>query len=105
MPFWLVKLSVSPLRKPPATDTWASVRLPLLSTSFTVSALSSVTGVLLPPVNCTSAPALTVGATCTVPTVLVTAAEVAVPSLPDQLMVREASTPPLVGSPLLGLKL
>ena len=66
---------------------------------------SSVTGEP-PPVNVTVPPAVTVGATCTVSSVLVAAGVFElVPSLTVQLMVRAVSPPPPVGSPLVGLKL
>ena len=70
MPFWLVKFSVSPDSKPEPIDTVAPVRLPPLSGSLTVNVPSSVTGEP-PPSNVTVPPAVTVGATCTVSSVLV----------------------------------
>ena len=107
MPFWLVKLSVSPETKPVLMVTKALDRLPLLSGSVTVTVLSSVTGEP-PPSNVTLAPAITVGGVCVVSSVLVPVLLVPLlvePSVTDQLIVREVSVSPLVGSPLLGLKL
>ena len=96
MLFCAVKDNVSPVRGL-TIDTLAPVRLPPLSTLVTVSALSSTTAE--PPLTSfTDAPAVTVGATCTVSSVLVTAVEFDVPSLATQLMVRLVSLPPLVGS-------
>src|ERR1700733_12186314 len=106
MPFWLVKLKVSPLRKPAPIDTVAPARLPLLSTSLTINAPSSGTDAP-PPVKVAVDPdGVTTGATCTVSSVLVAAVELATPSLTTKLMVLVVSlAAPPVGSPLAGVKL
>ena len=107
MPFWLVKFSVSPDRNPVLIVTVAPVRLPALSGSLTVRVPSSVTGEP-PPSKVAVPPAVTVGATCTVSSVLVDVLLVPLlvePSVTVQLMVRAVSPPPPVGSPFDGLKL
>ena len=102
-----MKFSESPDSKPELILTVAPVRLPALSASVTVKVPSSVTGEP-PPSKVAVAPAVTVGATCTVSSVLVEVLLVPLlvePSVTVQLMVRLVSPPPPVGSPLVGLKL
>ena len=104
---WLVKFRMSPLRKPLPIDTVAPARLPPLSTSLTVKAPSSVTAEP-PPVKVAVAPAVTLGATCTVSSVLVAAMLLPLlvePSVTVQSIVRLVCAPPPVGSPLAGVKL
>ena len=105
MPFWLVKLSVSPVMKPDETSTDALARLPLLSWSLKVSVLSSVTGVP-PPSKITVEPAVTVGGTWFISMRLVSPPLplLVLPSLTTQLM-RRKSKPLELGSPFVGLKL
>ena len=104
MPLWLVKFSTSPERKFELIDTEAPVNWPLLSTSLTVSVPSSVTAEP-PPSKVAVPPAVTVGAVWLTVRLEVTVFDVAKLSVPVQLMVREVSPPPLVGSALVGLKL
>ena len=106
MPASAVKPKLSPATNPLPIDTVALARSPPLSTSLTVSAPSSVAAA--PPVKVAVAPAVTLGATCTVSTVPVAVALVpllVLPSFTTTSMVRVVSLPPPVGSPLLGLKL
>ena len=87
-------------------NTVALVSSPPLSGSVRVSAPSAATAGPLSS-NVAVAPAVTVGATCTVSSVLVAvllAPLLLEPSVTVQLMVRAVS-PPAVGSPLVGLKL
>ena len=98
MPSALVKLSVSsPLTYPAPIEIVALDRLLPLSTSLTVTE-SSCTGAPPKP-KFAVPPAVMVGATCTVFKVLVAAAELDVPSLTTQSMVRLVCEPPPVGSP------
>ncbi len=100
----LLKLSVSPAECP-ADRHRRTVRLPPLSGSLTVRPPSSVTAAP-PPVNVTVPPAVTVGAACTVSSVLVARCALqATPSLTSQVMCGWYRAPPPVGSPLDGEKL
>ncbi len=96
MPFWLVKFSVSPVRKLPI-DTVAPVSV-VLSTSLTVSKLSS--GMTPPPaLKVAVAPTVTTGASSTAVmfSVLVAAVLFRAPSFTCQVIVRLVSVPKLVG--------
>src|SRR5665213_3059118 len=102
----LVKFNASPLpATKPEIETVAPVRLPRLSASFTaIEPPAGATGAVLPTSYVAVVPAVMVGDACTVSRVLVATAELAVPSLIDQSMVRLVCEPPPVGSPLPGLK-
>ncbi len=96
MPFWLVKLSVSPATKPPI-DT-VPLDKAVLSASLTVRPESSTTAEPC-AVKLTVAPAVTTGASSTAVMVTVLAAAVllSAPSFACQVMVRLVSLPKLVG--------
>ncbi len=96
MPFWSVKFSVSPAKKPELIDTVALAWF-VLSLSVSVRPASSTTAAPC-SVKLTVAPATTTGAPTF--TVLVAAALSRAPSLTVQLIVRVDSEPPLVGSAL-----
>src|SRR5580658_1135093 len=83
--------------------TVALASTPPLSGSETVNSLSSA--IEPPPPSKVLVPgAVTVGATCTVSTVLATVPLFSVPSFTDQSIVRELSEPPLVGSVSVGVE-
>ena len=104
MPFWAAKFSVSPARNPLVIDTTAPARLPPLSTSASVAALSRTTGD--PPAEYCGEPEIERdGAACTVVSELVPVLLVLLAlllSFTDQLIVRLVWPPPLVGSALAG---
>ncbi len=97
MPFWSVKFSVSPAKKPVPIDTVALARF-WLSASLTVRVEESATAEPC-SVKLTVVPAVTTGASLTAVmfTVLAAAVLLSVPSLAVQPIVRLVSVPKLVG--------
>src|ERR1700679_126148 len=107
MPSSLVKFNVSPAVKPVPTVTVAPAVVPPLSGAVMPIVRQSTTADP-PPLNVTVPPVVIVGATCTTSSVLLPVLLIpllVLPSLTTQSIVRLVSPPPLVGSPLVGVKL